>query len=118
MVWGVSAPWTLVAGAMLGLWVIVSPALFGTTGGGADSDRLAGALVLTVSVVAMAEVARAGRLLNVPLGLWIATAPWLLGGFSAVGAASDAVAGLAVAALALPRGRATERYAGWDRWVI
>jgi hypothetical protein len=43
--------------------------VFGTAGTLADSDHLSGALVLTVAVIALAEVARPLRFLNLALGL-------------------------------------------------
>src|SRR3546814_19145527 len=55
---GVTVPWTLVASALLGLWLMFSRLAFGTEPPMADSDHLVGALVITVAVRAMAEVAR------------------------------------------------------------
>ena len=46
----------------------------------ADSDHLFGALTLTVAVIALAEVARPLRYLNLLFGLWIAASPFLLSG--------------------------------------
>jgi hypothetical protein len=48
----------------------------------ADSDHLAGALIITVVVTAMAEVARPLRFLNVGFRLWLVVASWLLGRFN------------------------------------
>ena len=77
MAWGVTAPWNLVASAALGIWLMFSPAVFGTQAGAADSDHLIGALIAAVAVIVMAEVIRAGRFLNVLFGAWIIAAPWL-----------------------------------------
>ncbi len=55
--------------------------IFGTAPPMAESDHLVGALIITVAVMAMAEVvARALRLINVAFGLWLIAAPWLLSG--------------------------------------
>lgn len=94
-----------------------APAVLGIYGRAADSDHLAGALVLTIAVISMAEVFRAGRFLNVVLGAWIATAPWVLAGFTSNTRWSGLAAGLAVILLSLRRGGIRDRYAGWDRWV-
>jgi hypothetical protein len=117
MVWGVSTPWNMVLSAGLGIWLMFSPAVFRTAGPAADSDHLVGALVVTTSVIVMAEVIRAGRLLNVVLGLWIAAAPWLLGGASAAAVWNHGIVGLVLVGLSLPRGAVRERYASWDRWI-
>ena len=68
MFWGVTAPWNLLLSATLGVWLMFSPAVFGTQGSAANSDHLAGALVVTVAVIATAEVARAGRFINALFG--------------------------------------------------
>ena len=86
----------------------------------ADIGHLGGALIVTVSVIAMGEVVRIGRYANVLLGLALAAGPWLTGGGSEVSlgyAATCTVIGLAVAALALPRSIKREQYGLWDRFV-
>ncbi|MBY0507761.1 MAG: SPW repeat protein [Bryobacteraceae bacterium] len=118
MVWGVSVPWTLAASALLGVWLMFAPAVFRTRAAAADSDHLVGAIVVTISVIVMAEVIRAGRFLNVLLGLWIAIAPWILNGATSGGRWNDVVAGLLIAALAFPRGPVRDRYAAWDRMIV
>src|SRR5437867_3722539 len=55
---GATAPGTLVASCVLGAWLMFSRVIFGTEGAIADSDHLVGALVITLAVCAMAEVAR------------------------------------------------------------
>jgi len=117
-VWGVTAPWTLLASAALGIWLMFAPAVFGTTGRAADSDHVVGALITTVAVIVMAEVIRAGRFLNVLLGAWIVAAPWLLSGASTGAKWNDVAVGIAVILLSLPRGAVRERYAKWDRQII
>ena len=55
---GVTIPWTLVASAILGVWLMFSRLIFASEPPMADSDHLVGALIVTVAVIAMAEVAR------------------------------------------------------------
>ena len=49
----------------------------------ADSDHLIGALVITVAVIAFAEVGRTARFINIVFGAWLIAAPWLLNGGTA-----------------------------------
>ena len=58
--------------------------IFRTGGEIANSDYLAGAMIITIAICAMAEVARPLRFLNLLFGLWLAGAPWLLGGATAL----------------------------------
>jgi len=118
--WGVTVPWTLAAASVLGAWLMFTPLVFGTAGAMADSDHIVGGLVITVAIIAMAEVARPLRFINIPFGLWLAAAPWLLtGAGSWVAVVNSLLVGLALIALNLPRGRrSAEHYGGWDRFVV
>jgi nucleoside-diphosphate-sugar epimerase len=117
-VWGVSLPWNLIASAALGLWLMFAPSVFGTSGGAADSDHVAGALVIMIAGIATAEVIRAGRLLNVLLGAWLIVAPWLLAGARPAAQWNDVVIGALLILLSLPLGTVRERYGSWDRFVV
>jgi len=119
MAWGVTVPWTLLVSSLLGVWLMFSRLIFETSGAMADSDHMVGALIITVAVIAMAEVARPLRFLNVLFGIWLTAAPWLLEGASTAALWSSVAAGLALILLSLPRGtRSTEHYGAWDRLVF
>ncbi len=116
---GVTVPWTLVASAVLGVWLMFSRLAFGTVPPMADSDHLVGALIITVAVIAMAEVARALRFVNVGFGLWLIAAPWLMSGANSIAAWASVVVGVAMIVLSLPRGRRSdEHYGSWDKYVV
>lgn len=116
--WGASAPWSLIAVTALGLWLLAAPAVFGVDirSGAADAAHIGGAVVVVVAVMAMGEVIRSFRLVNVAAGLVIAGLVWLTQ--PPVGFALTVVAtGVAVAALSLPRGPIHERYGSWDHLI-
>lgn len=116
---GVTYPWTLVTSAGVGIILLATPLLAGTTGQLYYSDHIAGCLVITVAVTAMAEVARAARFLNIPIGLWVAVSPFILDGGSLAGVALSLAGGLALVALSLPRGTLSrEHYGSWDRMIV
>ena len=118
-IWGMSFPWMLTVSTVVGVLLMLAPTWFGvdirTTA--ADISHLGGALIVTVSVVCMGEVLRTGRLLNVLLGLIVAIGPWLLEDVSTAFAVTNTVSGLVVAALAVPRGKLTESYGAWDKYI-
>lgn len=118
MVSGVTPTWNLLLAVALGLWLMASPAMWGSQGAAASSDHLVGPLVVTVAVIAMAEVARPLRFLLVGFGLWLLLAPWALPGATAASAVNDMVAGAALALLSLRRGRVTQRYGAWQRFIV
>ena len=117
MVWGVAMPWNLLISAGLGVWLMLTPSVLGTTGAAAHSEHLVGALIVTVAVIALADVGRAMRLINIIFGVWVIAAPWLLGGAIPVSRWSDAIAAAIVILLSLPRGPVGERYGTWGRFI-
>ena len=116
---GVTLPWTLLACTGIGILLMLTRLLIGTDGALANTHHVVGALVVTVSVIAMAEVVRAARLLNLPLALWLLVYPFLSKEANALEVGVSVALALAVAALSLPRGRRSkEHYASWDPYVL
>lgn len=114
MFWGMSTPWYLVIATGLGVWLMAAPAVLGSTSAAADSNHLVGALVVTFSVITMGEPTRIVRFINIPLGLWIILAPWLLVGASTLTMINGLVVGVALVLVSIPRGAIRERYGSWD----
>jgi nucleoside-diphosphate-sugar epimerase len=116
---GVTVPWTLAACCVAGAWLMLSRLVLGTGGITANNDHLIGALIITIAVCAMAEVARPLRFVNLLLGLWLIAAPWLLSGGDASSIWNDVAIGIAVVGLSPRRGtRSKEHYGSWDRYVV
>ena len=117
---GITLPWTLLASCAVGVWLMFSRLIFDTSGALADSDHLLGALIITIAVTAMAEVARPLRFLNILCGAWLIASPWIMAeGLATTGAWNSIMTGLVAAALVLPRGtRSKESYGSWDSWII
>jgi uncharacterized membrane protein len=117
MFWGVSLPWNLVVSAALGLWLMFAPSTLGISGTAARSDHLVGALMLTVAVIALAEVGRAARFVNALFGAWVIASPWLLRGTTSTAAWNDMIVGTLVILLSFPRGPVVERYGSFERYI-
>jgi uncharacterized membrane protein len=114
---GVSAPWNLIACIAIGVWLMLSRVTVGSEGRAADADHVIGALVLTVSITALAEVARPARFVNVllgaaslALGLVFWPNPWA--------ALSSAACGAALIGLSFRRGPILSRYGTWDKRIV
>lgn len=114
---GVTPSLSLCVLCAIGLWLMFTRLIYGTEGALANSDHLMGSLIITVSVLAMAEVARTLRLLNVLIGLWLVAAPWLLDGGSTLANIGGVVAGLLVIGLSIPAGPVRDTYAGWNKLI-
>jgi hypothetical protein len=117
-IWGFSVPPSLAIAAALGVALLAAPDFFDQpiTSGAADIAHLGGAAVLVIAVVAMGEVVRTLRWLAVPVGAVMAVAVWLVDASGAFAIFVTVVA-VAVAGLAVPRGRVVERYADWGRFI-
>ena len=117
MVWGVALPWNLLLSVGVGVWLIATPAVLGSTGTAAHSEHLVGALIVTVAVIALADVGRATRFANVALGALMIASPWILEGATTGSKWGDAFAGALVLLLSLRRGPVGERYGTWQRYI-
>ncbi len=110
MVWGMGLPYNLVLSAGIGVWLLLTPWLLGSADTVAHSDHLFGALIVVAAMVALADVGRAVRYLNVAFGAWVIAAPWLLAGATPASTWTNAIAGVLVILLSLRRGPVRERY--------
>ena len=118
MLWGASFSWRLLASALVGVWVIAAPWVFGTRGPAFTFESMLGALAVVIAFVAWAEVTRAVRLLNVLIGLTVAVGIWFLADVSLAARVSALVAGLLLIGLSVPRGPLRDRYGGWDPLIV
>jgi nucleoside-diphosphate-sugar epimerase/uncharacterized membrane protein len=116
---GATYPWNLVACTLIGVYLLCTRLLLAVEPPLYFSDHTAGCVAIVIAVTAWAEVVRTIRLLNVPLGLWVAASPFLLDGGTGLALVANVAAGLALAALSLPRGtRSREHYGGWDQYIL
>jgi hypothetical protein len=74
--------------------------------------------VVTFAVIGFGESARGARWVCVPLGVWLAFAPWLLPGDTGFSQAGGVMAGVLVVLLTLRRGPVEGQFGGWDRYVV
>ena len=114
---GVGLPWTLALSAAIGAWLMFTRLTLGAEGSMANADHLIGALVLTTTAVASAEVARPARFLNIIFGMALLITPFAYSAGTASMIASW-ICGLALIALSLPRGPIRNAYGSWSRWLV
>lgn len=116
---GVTYPWTLLVSIAIGVWLTFTRVTLESAGAMANSDHMVGLLIVTFSIIALAEVGRATRFINIPFGVWLIAAPWLLDGIaSPLAAWNGVISGVLLIALALPRGAIRNSYAGWNRYIV
>jgi len=117
MAWGVALPWNLLLSAGLGVWLMLTPSVLGSAAPAAHGNHVAGALIVTFAVMALADVGRAMRFVNIVFGAWMIAAPWLLAGATSASRWSDVIVGALVIFLSLKRGPVRERYGSWQRYI-
>lgn len=113
---GVGLPWTLAVSIAIGLWLMFTRITFGSEGAMANADHVIGALAVTFSVIALAELGRAVRFLNVPLGVALLVTPFVFGA-SMPATLGSVACGIALVVLAFPRGAVRHRW-GESQWII
>lgn len=102
----------------VGLWLMAAPDLLGYGGPARVNDLVVGPIAASFACVALWEVARSLRWVNVLLGAWLALSPLILG-VGARAAGNEILSGLLLAAASLVGGRARRSYAGgWSALLV
>jgi len=102
---------------ILSVWLMFTPTIFNIVGIANTSTYIVAALLVTFSIIAMSEVARLVRLINIPLGLWLAMSGWLLSGMNDMAKWQSFIVGILIILLSLPRGKRKEAYGSMDRII-
>lgn len=101
----------------VGVWLMTAPAVLGYTGTPASNDRIVGPIAISVAIIAMWEVVRGVRLVNVVLGAWLAAAAFVLG-YPTAGMVSAALSGVTLLVTSVPETGTKHRYGGGWRSLV
>ncbi|MGP9800259.1 vitamin K epoxide reductase family protein [Rheinheimera sp. NSM] len=107
----------LISCAVIGILFMFSRVLAGVEGAMADSHHLLGALIATISVIAMAEVARALRFINLFLALALMICAMVIPA-NTTGIIATLIGAVAVIAASIPRGPTNNDYGRWSRLIV
>jgi hypothetical protein len=104
--------WAQLINLAIGIWLMAAPAVLpGSVKAAEVNDRIVGPLAATFACVAIWEVTRGCRWVNLPLGLWLLISPMALG-LSGYDAANSVLCGIALAGLACIGGPVRGRFGG------
>lgn len=103
---------TAIFSAIIGLWVMASPAILSMSQEAANNNHMAGPLAITFAVVAIWEINRNAIKANILIGAWLLVALFLLPYSNTGVLISNAVSGVLLILLALKKRTATQNYGG------
>jgi hypothetical protein len=100
-----------VVSALLGIWLMAAPDIVGYGGPARLNDRVVGPLAASFAFIAVWQVTRPLRWLNLALGAWLLLAPWALG-YELAPRLNSLVVGLVLVVLAAVSGKVQQRFGG------
>lgn len=107
--------WAQIVLVGVGLWLEFAPLVLGYDGVAANSDRIAGPVMIAIAFLSIFGITRGLRWFNLLVGLWLVVGPWLLS-FPLDAALSSLAAGVLALVLA-PVGQPDQgRYGGG--WIV
>jgi hypothetical protein len=109
--------WAQAVACAIGLWITAAPDLLGSGRAAEVNEQIVGPLAASFACVAMWQVARSLRWVNVVFGAWLVASPAVLG-CSGSEAAHSILAGIALLGFSSVRGRLTHRYDGGWRMLF
>jgi hypothetical protein len=103
--------WPRVVSLLLGVGLMAAPGVLGYGGAGRANDLIVGPIAVAAAAIAMSEVTRGFRWVNVAAGAWMMVATWILGR-PIWGSVAAALAGLLMVGCGLAHGPVRERFGG------
>lgn len=104
--------WAHLVVVLLGLWTAAAPAVLGLAGAARTNAEIAGPLIVTCAMMALWDVLRGVRWMNMLFGSWLILAPWILAYGVGVALLNSSASGLLVTALSLVKGTANAKSFG------
>ncbi|MBJ6116785.1 SPW repeat protein [Pontibacter sp. BT310] len=106
--------WAQIINALLGIWLMASPAVFGFADDRTISNNahIVGPVIASFGIIACWEATRVVRYYNLLPGAWLLLTPWVLGYDTTTAIVNDLVIGAAVIGLSLVKGKVSGTYGG------
>lgn len=110
-------PWNLFIILAIGVYITAAPNFLGYSGSMANSNHVAGALIVTFAVICMSEVARPLRFIFILFGIYLIAAPWLMGTDSNAAMWNGVISGVVLIPLCFPRGKVEDKRGAYDKYI-
>src|SRR3989344_2355916 len=103
--------WAQAISLCLGIWLMAAPDALGYFDPARTQDHILGPIIASVGCMAMWEVARTLRWINLFLGFWLVLSPWILA-FEQRALVNSMAVGIFLSALAGIRGQTKYSFSG------
>ena len=103
--------WSQLAATALGLWLMAAPSVLGYGDPARMNDRIVGPIVASFAFIAVWEVTRSLRWVNMLLGAWLIVAPWILD-FGSAATINSSIVALCVMTAAWTGGSISQSFGG------
>ncbi|MFZ0388852.1 MAG: SPW repeat protein [Calditrichia bacterium] len=104
--------WARILNALIGVWLMASPAVLGFTGSTRINNLIIGPLAASMAIIAIWETTRGLRWVNVVFGGWMLLAPWILGYGDWIARGNSLLAGVLLIIFGLIKGEVSGNYGG------
>jgi short-subunit dehydrogenase len=104
--------WAAIISVFIGIWIMIAPGLFQFEPAASTNHFIVGPLVVTAAVVAIWDVNRAVRFLNVIMGIWLALSPLLLSYMTPQATWISIISGILLITVSLIKGKIKHSYGG------
>ena len=104
--------WAQIFNTVLGLWLMASPGILKNNGVAADNDHIIGPVVASFAIISLSGCTRAVAKCNLPLGIWLLLAPWILGYENEISTMNDMGVGLLITVFSFFKRTTNQEYGG------
>jgi len=108
-------PMGLMASIGVGGWLMFSPTLFAIGKPASGLIYFSSALILTFAIIALSEIARPVRFLNIIVGTILAVGIWLIAGSSLEARWVVTLSSFAILVLSFPKGKFRKHFGSYDK---
>lgn len=115
--YGVTLPWNLLFSIVLGIWLMVSPSVMQIGKDLATSNYILGPMIAAIAIIALAEVFRSIRYLNILFGFALMLAPCFIPFSGSICVINNILTGLAILLLSFRKGRIVQSYGLWEKFI-
>lgn len=104
--------WSQIIMSLLGIWLMVAPAVFDFNKKISDNAHILGPLIATFSIIAIWECTRNVRFFNLPIAGWLLLASWILHYESMPATVNDYTVAFLIIALSFVKPKRKHRFGG------